>query len=834
MSLWTYSVRETLRRPGRTLLTLLGIAVGLAVVVATRLTIDSAHRAYRDLSGGVGGRAALEVTAPGLAAFDGEFAPALAALPGVRTVIPRVQGMAAVSAGRGSAPVRVLGIDPACAGPDLPVRAGRPLDGANDALLEADQARALDLEPGMTVHVWAPAGSAELHLAGILEPRGAATTLGGVLVVPLNCARRLFALPGRVTSVEVVLADGADTATVLAAVTRRLPPGLSVQPPGRHGELAGTTLEATEQGLAYLSAVALTAAAFVILNTFLLSLGERRRQLAILRATGATRGQVTRLLLREALLFGMAGTVIGCVAGVALAGTLLRLVGQFLATDLPGLRLTVGPFLLAGLLGPGTAVAAALWPAWRAAHRPLLQELLPRRGRPEDPLPFRVCVAGLLLLVVGGALSVALCRDWLPSSAGQVLLTPTLVLLLAGGVLSLPLLAAPLLRLAASVPLGVAGTLAGQQLGRQRTRTGLTAGVLFLALAVAIGFGHTLRGIVRDLRHWYHRCVVADFIVRGSMPDTSFALATALPEALAGEVAAACAAAGVDRMSFLPGRAGDLPILVLARTFAPTGPLPLDLREGDTEAVRRGLARGEVVVGTALAERLRLHRGDTLTLATPHGPREFRVAGTATEYVAGGLALYLDWDTARQRLDVPGVHVFLVHASPGGRGELAAALKRFCADRHLVLQSNAELGGLIDGLLGRVAGVLWALLALAFVVASLGIVNTLTMNVHDQTREFGVLRALGLNRGQLYRIVVAQAVLVWGVSLLPGVLGGVALAYVINRGTAAWTGPPVAFHLDGLVAAVSCGLALVTALVAALIPARRAARLLTVRALQHS
>jgi putative ABC transport system permease protein len=833
MRLWTCTAREARRRPGRTLLTLLGISLGLATVVATRLTIHAAHRAYGELFADEAGGTALEITAAGLGGFDGSFAPELAGIPGVREVIVRIQGAAAIQGKDRRLSAPVLGIDPACAAAlaGWSIAEGESLGDPDDALLDTELAQGLGLRPGDRVDLWAPAGPARLRLAGTLRPLGASAPLGGVLVVPLAAAQRLFALPGHVNSIQVLLAEDAEPDRVQAEVSRRLPAGLAVRPPGARGAMARATLLSTEQGLSCLSALALVGAAFVILNTFLLNLGERRRQLAILRTLGATRAQVCRLLLREMLLLGLAGTLAGCLGGLALAHVLLRAMEGLLGVHLPGLQLSAGPFLLAGGLGPCTALAAAWLPAWSASRREPLEELLPQRGGPCRRPPCWLGLAGLLALALGATLELGLCRQWFAARVGQVLLAPALALLLAGCVLALPVLMAPILRLAGAVPLGLQASLARQQLERCCTRTGLTAGVLFLSLAVAIGFGQTLRGLARDLRRWCRQTIVADYLVRGSMPDTAFTLAAALPESLADELGRAEGVAAVDRLSFLPATANGRPVLVLARTFPPAGPLPLDLQEGEADAVRAGLARGEVVLGTGLAGQLGLGRGDVLTLATDHGPQRLRVAGTVTEYAVGGMALYLQWDAARRLLDVPGVHVFLVSAGPAGAEAAAPALRTFCERHGLMLQSNAELRGVIEQMLARVTGVLWALMALSFVVASLGVVNTLTMNVREQARALGVLRALGLKRRQVCRVVLTQALLLGGVSLGPGALAGVGLAYVINRSSTSWVGPPVTFEIDAPVVGVGIALALGIAFVAALLPARRAARLPVIGAL---
>ncbi len=830
MNLWVYNLREMQRRPGRMLLTLIGIALGLATVVATRLTIRTVDRAYRDLFEGVAGRAALEVTAKGQGGFAANAVTGLEQVPGVVAVLPRIQSAAALVSASGSVAVPVLGIDRSEVS-DWRVSEGRSLADDGDALLDPGLAASLHLRPGQSLEVWAPAGSFHLRLSGILQPRSASAAAGGQMIVSLACAQRLFNLTQRINSIQVLLADDADPATVQPAIASRLPSGLTVQPQGMRGELARTTLLAAEQGLSALSLVALLAATFVILNTFLLNLGERRKQIAILRSLGASRKQVLRLLLREALLLGLAGAIVGCIGGVALAVGLNYLMQAFLGIALPSMKLRAEPFLLAALLGPGASVIAAGLPALYASRRPPLMELLPNRTHTEDVLPPRLWQLGLFLLVLGVGLEIALGRGFFPNAISRNLLAPAIALLLVGGVLALPLVIVPLLRFLAVLPLGLEGRFAVLQLTRHRARTSLTSGVLFLALVVAIAFGQALRTTLRDLQHWYRQTILADFLIRGAMPDSSFTLAPALPEALADEIRR-CGDASVDLISFLPAEVEEQQVLVLARTFAADRPLPLDLYEGDENDVRSGLSAGEVVLGTGLAQRLGLHRGGMLKLTTTQGLRELRVAGTAVEYAGGGLALYLEWETARKLLDLPGVHVFLV-SNRSDDDALTSNLRGFCERYHLLLQSNADLRSLIEGMLSRISGALWGLMVLAFAVASLGIVNTLTMNVHDQTREFGVLRALGLKRSQVFKVLIVQAMLLAGLSLLPGALAGAGMAYAINRASAAWTGSPTHFQMDFSLIFGASVLSVVMAVLAALSPARQAVRLSVARAIQQ-
>src|SRR5262249_28603164 len=158
----------------------------------------------------------------------------------------------------------------------------------------------------------------------------------------------------------------------------------------------------------------------------------------------------------------------------------------------------------------------------------------------------------------------------------------------------------------------------------------------------------------------------------------------------------------------------------------------LPLVAGDPEAVRQGLLRGEAVLGSLLAQRLGLRVGDRIPLETRHGPRSLRGAGLATEYTRGGLAPYLEWGAALQLFDVRGAHTLLVTARPGQAAGLGPVLSAFCAERHYLFQSNAELREQFYRQMGDFQGLVWALVALVFVVAALGVANTLTMNVLEQ------------------------------------------------------------------------------------------------------
>jgi putative ABC transport system permease protein len=849
------------RRPGRTLLTLLGIVIGVAAAVAISLTLQTTRRAHHDMFENLTGRAALEVVAPGLGGFNPEKVEFIARLSEVKNAVPAIQtptglvkaegalsALALAQTGR-AIPAMALGVDPRRDGAarDYVLRKdqGRLLeaDGKGGAtaevLLEAGFAQSNGFSLGRPVGLLTPTGFHQLRVVGLLEPRGAAAFNGGaVVVMPLATAQRLFGLKDQINSYQLVLAEGADPDKVEEKVRQLLPEGLAVQAPRVRGTLGRGLMGPSEQGLASLSVSSLVAGAFVILNAFLMNLGERRRQLAILRALGATRAQVTRLLLREAVLLGGAGTVLGIAAGLALSISLRQVMGQIMAVTLPELRWSAEPFLLAVLLGPGMALAATYLPARRAGRRAPLEDLLPRRGDHSEPLRRWPGYVGLAFLGLTGLWVVGLQRGWLSGAVFFPFIAPAMGVFLVGCVLVVPLMLTPLLRLAGWLLkplLGLEGRLAVRQVSRQQGRTALTVGVLLIAVVFALGLGQSLRNNLRDINRWIMRVAQGDFIIRGTWPDsTTMISTTALRETLATDLGRLDPhIERVDKFSYIPTRAGSETIVVLAYTYSAGRPLPLQLAEGEPDAVLRGLLRGEAVLGTALGQKLGLGAGDQVTVQTPHGPRTLAIAGTATEYTGGGLAVYLEWDRARELFDMAGVHTFLITARPGKAAAVEPALKAFCDRRGFLFQSNVEVRDMLDRQMAGFLGFVWVLMALVFVVASLGIVNTLTMNVLEQTRELGALRAMGMKQGQVRKMVLSQALALGVISLVPGVVGGIGLAVMINVTTYPLMGQPVPFHLDAWLVAGCFVAALAIALLAALVPARRAARLKVIEALQY-
>jgi putative ABC transport system permease protein len=538
------------------------------------------------------------------------------------------------------------------------------------------------------------------------------------------------------------------------------------------------------------------------------------------------------MLLREVLTLALLGTAVGVATGLVLAGVFTRGLEDLYGLRFPRAAPTLSSLAPAIALGPGMALLAVVGPARRAGRREPLDGLLDERGGGSAPVQRWTIAVGLLLVLATLGIEVGLIQGWMPAGS----LAPAIAILMTGCVLALPL-ALPVLAWAASLCLrpffGPEGRLALKQVDRHGVRTSLTVGVLFVATVVGVGMGNSIWNRIRDLNVWAERTLVEDYFVRSVLPETGTSLAATVPESVGDDIARLPGAGRVSRIRFVPARVDGMPVVVLAKEFARDRPLPLDLVEGDPEDALLGLARGEVVLGIVPAHRAGRHAGDLVTLDTKDGPKRLRVAGVTNEYTVGGSAVYVDWAVAKSLFGFEGADAFPIQADPARRAEFDAALRRYGAEKGLLVHSNAEFRRAIDRMTDGVVGVLWALLAFVFVVASCGIVNTLTMNVLEKTRELGLLRAVAMSRRQVRRMILAESLAMGLVGGVPGAAVGLGLAYMMNLVIGPLEGHPVPFRVLPVLV-VGCFLAaVVVAVLSALLPARRAARLEIVQALQY-
>jgi len=410
------------------------------------------------------------------------------------------------------------------------------------------------------------------------------------------------------------------------------------------------------------------------------------------------------------------------------------------------------------------------------------------------------------------------------------------VFLLIGIVMLSALVLDPLCRVVAAVlsPFSkVLGRLALMQVLRHRARSTLTTGVLFVAASTGVGIAYAILDNVQDVRDWYKQVLQGDFFIRAMMPDMATGMAADLPAELGDEIRQVPHLQSVTAGAMLEAHVDETTVIVVAREILPDTPLPLDLVAGDAKRVRQGFLEGQVVVGSVLATRRGLKVGDTLPLETGQGRYAIPICGITNDYMVGGYSAYLNMAKVDELFGAHGIDGYAIRVDPDHRDEAQEALQALCDKYGILLHSFTDVATEIEAIISGIVASLWLLIVLGFVVGAFGVINTIAMNVMEQTRELGLLRIVAMTRSQVRRTILTQAAIMAGVGLIPGILGGLIVAYVLNAASEMSIGHAIEFGFHPELLVITFVSASTLIVVAAWFPAQRAARLDAVRALHY-
>ncbi len=835
MPLGKFSLREVRSRPSRALLTFLSIAIGVGAVVAVLLSVSTTREAQRDMLRAMAGKADLEVIADGTKGFDYSLLKVIRQTPGVDLAVPSIRRYAKLVRGKRSATAQVLGIDPKIDQNvrDYEITSGTPLKKLGEILLDASFARSLELKVGDEIRLLGHGGLRQYAVAGLVTARGTtAVSMNNGAYLLLPDAVSAFGTKSKIDQAHLIVNPQSTPSIVLTALQAALPEAITVQTPPTRNQMAEETMFATENGLYMAIAFALLIAIFIIYNTFQMSVGERRKQIGILRAIGATRSQVSRMILREALWISVIAAAVGCLAGVYGAGFLTSATERLMQVELPGVRLTWLPFLIAVGFGVGVSVLGAILPARRASFVQPIEAIRDLDLADNDNvkrITRPLCVGAF---AIGISVTVMAVSGWLPLGGDVV----GVVFILLAIVLLIPTVLENVSRslIRGLRPwLGVEAELAQRQLTRHLGRSALTVGVLYIAISSSIGMAGNILDNVANVNDWYKRTVIGDFFVRATNQSLAVGASPSIPDGIAEQLQQVQGIESIDSVRYLSMRSNDHSVMLIVRDFVGQSDTFFDLVEGTEEDAMAGLSAGKVVIGSVLARRLNLNVGMSLPLEGPHGTEQLPIVAITNEYLAGGLTAYMQRDVAERILDVTGVDAYIVQAEDSKLTEVEQRLQVVCQQNSIVLESYADVVRVINRTVNSVIASLWMLLALGCVIAAMGLVNTLTMNILEQTREIGMLRVVAMTRRQVRRMILAEAALLGMLGLVPGAISGVFISYVIGLSGSRVLGHTITFHFrPGLM--FGCLLiGIVVVGIASFIPAERAARLKLANALRY-
>ena len=719
---------------------------------------------------------------------------------------------------------------------------GHAPQGADEALLDADTADNKHVKIGDTLAVQAQPGTFHVKIVGIAT--FTTTNPGAALVFldPATAKSQLLGASDRATSISVDAAKGVDDAVLKQRVTAAIDSSgaydiktASEQAKSAAADLGGF-LDVIKYVMLGFAGIAVLVGVFLIVNTFSMLIAQRTRELGLLRALGADRKQVRRSVLTEALLLGLVGSTLGLAAGIGLAAGLIKLMTAF-GMNLKTTEMVVGwPTPVAAyVVGVGVTFVAAYLPARRAATVSPMAALADAEvagvGR---PLKVRA-VVGSIVGVIGVA-ALAGCAAATKTASSASFLGLGIVLTLIATVIAGPLLVRPMIRvLGGAFPalFGSVGRMSQRNALRNPRRTGATAAALMVGLALVGGMSVASASMSKSFDQQIDKTLGADFVIQnGNFLPFS--------KEVTDHVRATEGVGLVVRARFAP-LAVRLPDGKRVETTAAGYDTPLDdvahikYAQGGTSSA---LAPRHLAMEADFAKKHGVRLGSVLPVEFPGGrTTKLTVGALSDQGSSGGFGtqggLFFGIATVEKYVPNGQDSSLYVNAASGtGADQLRKSLETTLKPYPQVqVRDQADYKKLVHDQIAVLLYLVYALLGLAIVIAVLGVVNTLALSVVERTREIGLLRAIGLGRRQLRRMIrlesvviaVFGAVLGLGLGLVWGVCAQQVLALQGMKALAIpWT----------TIVAVVIGSAVV-GIVAALLPALRASRMNVLAAIAH-
>jgi putative ABC transport system permease protein len=853
--------RHVRTKPLRAVLTVLGIALGVALFVAIGAINASTLGFFRDNVGSMTGRATFTVMGSE-AGFPEEKVDVVKGVHGVEAAVPMVESRVRFDgpAGRRSQSLVVLGIDLL---QESAVRAYQNDDAVVEDPLEflnqadsiivtrtfADENHLANESP---LELLTAYGKKRFVVRGILSPTGPAKAFGGaVAIMDIDGARVTFGKEGKVDRVDVVPASGEDTGALAARIEAALGPGYRVEQKDQQAETFARMVKGYQGVLSFLSSLALLVGVFLVANAVTLSVGERRREIGVLRALGASRSGVMLLFVIEAAVMGLLGGAIGVLLGRGLALALVRRVSESMSRqyvtpiEVSDVHFDLRQAAIGVTAGLVAATIAALWPAWRAARIRGTEAF----GASSVPDASDAAVLRARVARVAGVAMLALL--FVSSKLGLGARHPVIeainpLLAGIGTVLAAPWLVAMALRLLARAlrpasPLGRASVLrlACENLLRNPARTGSNVLSLMIGLMLVIVMATIHQSFERSIADWQTRTLRSDLIVSSAGRVVSL-LVQPLHEDVAAEIDAIPGVDVVDGhgargfrfvRQVVDGR--QIALKAIDPQHPRVGFSLLDVTDRPVDEAGRALfARspaGEptVLVSENFAAHFGRKTGDLVELDTPAGRTAFRVVGVAVDFANPEGVVYMARDVYKRYYDDKLVTAFAVEVTPGTSPEAVRdAIDAKLGAKGIVATMNRELRDQLGEAMDESFAYTRAIEAAALGVGLLGLLSTLLMSLMERVRELGVLRAIGMSRFQLARMILGEAVLL-------GVIGGAVAAalgaYVAHlwvvSSLATSLGWFVTVHVPWMAVTTTLGAGLLVGVVAGLVSSRRAARI---------
>jgi putative ABC transport system permease protein len=834
--LWRVTARRIWRRPLQYILLILGVAIGVAMMVAIDLANSSASRAFQLSTDAVAGKTTHRIVG-GPTGLDEEIYRRVRVEAGFRPSAPVVEGYVAAPA-LGGQPLRLVGVDPFA---EPPFRSyfgegGQQLnDGLvffltqpNAILLAETTAVQHNLNLGDEIELLIGGRSVTAQIVGLLQPEDEMSrrALESLIFTDVASAQETLAMVGRLSHIDLIVENEADLATLAAL----LPPAAQIETAAARSNALLQMSAAFELNLTALSLLALVVGMFLIYNTVTFSVVQRRPLFAVLRCLGVTGGQLFGLILAEAFIFSLIGSALGVGLGILLGRGLVGLVTQtindfYFVVNVQ--NVTVQAWTIVKGLGIGVAagLAASLLPAWEAMGSSPLSAL--RRSSLESKataaLPW--LAGGFAVLAAVGSLLL-----WLPGLNLLFAFTGLFMILFACALLT-PILTVGLMGLITPLSgqwFGPLGRMAPRDIVRSLSRSSVAIAALMVAVSVIVGVSIMIGSFRQTVSQWLNNTLQADIYlsppaltssrVEGTLAADAVALASGWPGVEYAVTARNLTVMAPDfgRMIEVVGVDGDVSAGNRAYAW-------IDGRQADLWP--RFLAGEGILVSETLILRENLSiPPPPITLQTDEGPRSYPVLAILYEYSSdqGIILMAREQFVAGWRDErIGSLGLFVVDGR--NTDEIVAEIRGALNGRQdVVIQSNQAIRANALDIFDRTFAITAALQLLATLVAFIGVLSALMSLQLERARELGILRATGMTVNQMWRLTLLETGLMGGVAGLLAMPVGWILAwvliYVINLRSFGWT---LEMALNPVYFGQAFLVALVAALLAGVYPATR-------------
>ncbi|MGW1531303.1 ABC transporter permease [Streptomyces aureus] len=829
------ALRNVFAHKARLLMTVLAVLLGVAFVSGTLVFTNTISDAYQKSS--AKGFDQVDVAIRAKSAEDtGDTVgrthkltrPLLdkaAGVPGAASAIGVVDGFTAIADKHG----KLIGGGFQSQGgnywgdkdPRYPLTAGHAPHGAGEIAIDAETAKRAGYKVGDTVRMSVDGPVLEPVVAGVFSTDDGNVAAGGSLALfDTATAQRLFHSVGAYDEIDVKAAPGTSQSALRAAIDAALPKDRVSTTTGQkladdQAEQISAAMSGMKTGLLVFAGIALFVGTFIIANTFTMLVAQRTKELALLRAVGASRRQVTRSVLIEAFVVGAVAAVGGLAAGVGIGAAMRSLMGTLGATVPDGPLVvspgTVGTALLVGVL---VTMLAAWLPGRRAAKIPPVAAMSSVHAKATTKSLVLRNTIGALFAAAGVA--VVLYATTMDGSDGQAPMGLGAVLLILGVFVLTPLLSRPLIAAAAPVlrVFGISGKLARQNSLRNPRRTAATASALMIGLTLITGMTVMAGSLQKSIDKMATSAIRADYLV-------SMANGNSLSPDVEKKLAAVDGVTGISPLRNAPSRIDRQTEFLTGVNGAAIGELTdLPVTDGSFEV--RGT---RVVVDSETAKSHGWKAGSRFRVSYEDGARQnLTVTGVykANEVMRG---IMLDNATlAPHQRDASDMQVMVKTAGGASDGTKDRLEKALGDNPAIKVQDKQDFSDSIAQMFTLMLNMLYGLLAMAVIVAVLGVINTLAMSVFERSQEIGMLRAIGLDRKGIKRMVRLESLVI---SLFGGVLG-IGLGVFFGWAAGELLGSRMSTYelvLPWGRMALFLLLAATVGVLAALWPARRAARL---------